>query len=116
VTSQWILAEATLAHRRAGRLVGTRTHQPVPLAETPERQEPLCRAEAGWGFRRGGITDGRVEGKRQEIDGSAITCLYCQRDVRPWTARHIPLIIVGGVLMSLFVMAVVLTLWQLFQH
>jgi hypothetical protein len=105
-----------VGQRRAGRLVGTRTQRPVPWAETPERQEPLCRAEAGWGFRRGGITDGRVEGKRQEIDGSAITCLYCQRDVRPWTARHIPLIIVGGVLMSLFVMAVVLTLWQLFQH
>jgi hypothetical protein len=91
------MAEATVAPRRAGRLVGTRTHQPVPLAETPECQEPLCRAEAGWGCRRGGVRDWRVEGKRR-------------------TARHAPLVIVGGVLMSLFVMAVVLALWQLFQH
>ena len=60
------MAEATVAHRRAGRLVGTRTHQPVPLADTPERQEPLCRAAAGWGCRRGGVRDWRVEGKRQE--------------------------------------------------
>jgi hypothetical protein len=52
----------------------------------------------------------------KRIDGSATACLYCQRDVRPWTARHAPLAIVGGVLMSLFVMAVVLTLWPLFQH
>jgi hypothetical protein len=57
---------------------------------------------------------GRYGHKR--IDGSAPACLYCQRDVRPWTARHIALIIVGSVLMSLFVVAAVLTLWQLVQH
>jgi hypothetical protein len=52
----------------------------------------------------------------RRINGSATTCLYCQRDVRPWAARHAPFIIVGGVLMSLFVVAVLLTLWELFQH
>jgi hypothetical protein len=51
----------------------------------------------------------------RRMDGSATTCLYCQRDVRPWAARHAPLVIVGGVLMSLFVMAVGRTLWPLFQ-
>jgi hypothetical protein len=52
----------------------------------------------------------------QRIDGSATTCLDCQRDGRPWTARHTPLIIVGRGLMSLFLMAVVLNIWELFQH
>ena len=46
----------------------------------------------------------------KRIDRSATACLYCQRDVRPRTARHAPLVIVGGVLMSLFAMAVGLTL------
>ena len=51
----------------------------------------------------------------RRMDGSATTCLYCQRDVRPWAARHAPLVIVGGVLISLFVVAVGRTLWPLFQ-
>jgi hypothetical protein len=51
----------------------------------------------------------------RRIDGSATTCLYCRRDVRPWAARHAPLVIVGGVLMSLFLIAVGRTLWPLFQ-
>jgi hypothetical protein len=52
---------------------------------------------------------------RKRIDRSATTCLYCRRDVRPRAARHAPLVIVGGVLMSLFAVAVGLTLWPLFQ-
>jgi hypothetical protein len=65
------------------------------------------------------ITDVKQAHRRyghQRIDGSATTCLYCQRDVRPWAARHAPLIIVGSGLMSLFLMAVVLNIWELFQH
>jgi hypothetical protein len=52
----------------------------------------------------------------KRIDRSATTCLYCQREVRPWTARHAPFVIVGSVLMSLFLMAVVLQILTLFQH
>jgi hypothetical protein len=52
---------------------------------------------------------------RKRIDGAPAACLYCQCDVRPWAARHAPLVIVGGVLMSLFAVAVGLTLWPLFQ-
>jgi hypothetical protein len=52
----------------------------------------------------------------KRLDRAATRCLYCQRDVRPWTARYTPLIIAGGMLMSLFVVAVVLNTWQLFQH
>jgi hypothetical protein len=52
----------------------------------------------------------------KRIDRSATTCLYGQRDVRPWTARHAPSVIVGRGLMSLFLMAVVLNILTLFQH
>jgi hypothetical protein len=52
----------------------------------------------------------------KRIDRSAITCLYGQRDVRPWTVHHAPLVIVGRGLMSLFLMAVVLNILTLFQH
>jgi hypothetical protein len=52
----------------------------------------------------------------KRIDRSATTCLYCQGNVRPWTACHSPLIIVGRVLMSLFLMAVVQNSLTLFQH
>jgi hypothetical protein len=51
----------------------------------------------------------------QRIDRLATTCLHCQRDVRPWTVCHAPLVIVGRVLMSLFLMVVVLTILMLFQ-
>jgi hypothetical protein len=89
------------------------------LGLPPGRCERLARGReaAGGGYIRQ-ITDvkpAHCRYCRKRIDGSATACLYCQHDVRPWTARHAPLVIVGGVLMSLFVMAVVLTLWQLFQ-
>ncbi len=62
------------------------------------------------------VKQGHCRYCHKRIDRSATTCLYCQRDVRPWTARHIPFIIVGSVLMSLFLMAVVLNTLKLFQH
>jgi hypothetical protein len=52
----------------------------------------------------------------KRIDRSATTCLYCQRNVSPWATRHTPFLIVGSVLMSLFLMAVVLNILKLFQH
>jgi hypothetical protein len=62
------------------------------------------------------VTPAHCRYGHKRIDGSATTCLYCQHEVRPWTARQPPLIIAGSVLVSLFVIAVVLNIWKLFQH
>jgi hypothetical protein len=84
------------------------------------RYEKLARGrEAAGGRHLRQITDVKQAHCRdchKRINGSATTCPYGQHDVRPWAARHTPLIIVGRGLMSLFLMAVVLNIWELFQH
>jgi hypothetical protein len=48
------------------------------------------------------------------IDGAVTTnCLYCHRDLRRWTARHAPLVVVGSVLLSLVMLAAILNVWRL---
>jgi hypothetical protein len=49
----------------------------------------------------------------KRIEGAATTCLYCHSDLRGWTARHAPLVVVGSVLLSLVMLAAILNVWRL---